>query len=158
MRYLPPAAALAAFLIAVTVSAQTQTPMKPTVPGSPGDPVWQGTVHMSDGRTFITDGGLAVDATVARPAAVPARELPAKVLDEYLKALHTSECGFADLTSAATGNTYTSPVGIALNATYVNYLRRVAPRSSRFRMTDGMHPIVVVADGIPIGVLMPVKK
>jgi hypothetical protein len=33
--------------------------MKPAVPGTPGDPVWQGTVHMSDGRTFITDGGLA---------------------------------------------------------------------------------------------------
>jgi hypothetical protein len=158
MRYRTPATALATFLIAVTVSAQTQTPMKPTVPGSPGDPVWQGTVHTSDGRTFITDGGVAVDAAVARPAALPTREVPAKVLDDYLKALHTSECGFADLTLAATGNTYTSPGGIALNATYVNYLRRVAPRGSRFRMTDGMHPIVVVADGTPIGVLMPVKK
>ena len=33
-----------------------------------GDPVWQGTLRMSDGRTFITDGGLAVDVAVARPA------------------------------------------------------------------------------------------
>ena len=41
---------------------------------------------------------------------------------------------------------------------YINYLRRIAPRGSRFRMTDGVHPIVVVADGSPIAVLMPVKQ
>jgi hypothetical protein len=138
--------------------AQTQTPMKPTAPGSPGDPVWQGTVHMSDGRTFITDGGLALDAALAKPPTLPTREVPAKVLEEYLRATHKDECSMSDLTLAATGKTYTSPSGIALNATYINYLRRVAPRGSRLRMTDGMHPIVVVADRTPIGVLMPVKK
>ena len=157
MRHLTLAVAVAALLIALPASAQTQTPMKPTVPGSPGDPVWQGTLRMSDGRTFITDGGLAVDAAVARPAALPTREFPAKVLEDYLKAPHKNEYGFADLTLAATGKTYTSPSGLALNATYINYLRRIAPRGSRFRMTEGVQPIVVVADGTPIAVLMPVK-
>jgi hypothetical protein len=132
--------------------------MKPTVPGTPGDPVWQGTVHLSDGRTFITDGGLAVDAAFARPSTLPTRDVAARVLEEYLKASHKNECGFADLTLAATGKTYESPSGIALNATYINYLRRILPRATRFRMTDGMHPIIVVADGTPIAVLMPVKK
>ena len=132
--------------------------MKPTVPGTPGDPVWQGTLRMSDGRTFVTDGGVAVDAAFARPAALPARELPAKLLDDYLKAAHENEYGFADLTLAATAKTYTAPSGIALNATYIDYLRRVAPRGSRFRMTAGVQPIVVVADGSPIAVLMPVKQ
>lgn len=153
-----PATALAAFLIALAVSAQTRTPMRPTAPGTTGDPVWQGTVHTSDGRTFITDGGLAVDAAFARPATLPPREVSAKVLEDYLKATHKDECGFADLTLAATGKTYSSPAGIALNATYINYLRRIAPPRSRLRMTDGMHPILVVADGSPIAVLMPVKQ
>ena len=72
------------------------------MPGTPGNPAWQGTLRMSDGRTFITDGGLAVDAALARPAALPTRELPAKVLEDYLKASHKNEYGFADLTLAAT--------------------------------------------------------
>jgi hypothetical protein len=158
MRHLTLALAVAALLIALPVSAQTQTAMKPTVPGTPGDPVWQGTLRMSDGRTFITDGGLAVDAAFAKPAALPTREFPAKVLEDYLKASHKDEYGFADLTLAATGKTYTSPSGIALNATYINYLRRIAPRGSRFRMTEGLQPIVVIADGSPIAVLMSVRR
>jgi hypothetical protein len=149
-------AAVAALLM--PVFAQTRAPLKPTVPGSPGDPVWQGTLRMSDGRTFITDGGLAVDAALAKPAALPTRELSAKVLEDYLKASHKNEYSFADLTLAATGKTYTSPSGIALNATYINYLRRIAPRGSRFRMTEKARPIVVVADGSPIAVLMPVQQ
>ncbi len=88
---------------------------------------------------------------------MPTREFPAKVLEDYLKASHKNEYGFADLMLAATGKTYMSPSGIALNATYINYLRRIAPRGSRFRMTEGVHPIVVVAEGTPIAVLMPVK-
>ena len=132
--------------------------MKPTTPGTAGDPVWQGTVRMTDGRTFITDGGMAVDAAFAKPAALPARDLPSKVLEDYLKATQKNEYGFADLTQAASGNTYRSPSGIMLNATYINYLRRVAPRAARFRMTDQGRPIVVVADGKAIAVLMPVKQ
>ena len=151
-------AAVAALLISWPVLAQRQAPMKPTVPGTPGEPVWQGTLRMSDGRTFITDGGLAVDAALAKPAALPKREVPAKVLETYVKAPHKNEYGFADLTLAATGKTYTSPSGIALNATYINYLRRIAPRGSRLRMTEGLQPIVVVADGRPIAVLMPVQQ
>jgi hypothetical protein len=151
-------AVLATVLMVQPVSGQTQTPMKPTAPGTAGEPVWQGTVRTSDGRTFITDGGLAVDAAIAKPAALPARELAGKVLETYMKAPHTSEYAFADLTRAATGRTYTSPNGIALNATYINYLRRIAPRSARFRMTGASQPIVLVADGSPIAVLMPVKQ
>ena len=76
----------------------------------------------------------------------------------YAKAPHQNEYGFADLTPALTGKSYTSPNGIALNATYINYLRRIAPRASRFRMSDGMKPIVVIANGVPIAVLMAMKQ
>ena len=54
---------------------------------------------------------------------------------------------------------YTRASGIALNATYINYLRRILPAASvGFRMTGKMQPVVVVADGKAIGVLMPVRQ
>ncbi len=155
MRYLILSAATI-LLIALPLSAQT--PLKPTAPGTPGDPVWQGKLRMSDGRTFITDGGLAVDSAVAKPTALPTRDLPAKVLEGHMNASQKDECGFPDLTLAVSGKTYVSPSGIALNATYVNYLRRLVPRGSRFRMTEPGRPVLLVADGTPIAVLMPVKQ
>jgi hypothetical protein len=158
MRHRLSATALAVLLVASGAAAQTPPPMQHSAPGTPGDPVWQGTARMSDGRTFVTDGALAVDAAFARPATLPARQVPGKVLEDYAKAPHKDECGFSDLALAASGKTYSTPSGIALNSTYINFLRRVAPRGSRFRMTDGMHPVVLVADGTAIAVLMPVKN
>lgn len=158
MRFLPQLVAVALLLLSLPVSAQNQAPMKRAAPGTPGDPAWQATLRLSDGRTYVTDGGLAVDAALAKPAALPTREVPGKVIEDYQKAPHQNEYGFADLTPAITGKSYTSPSGIALNATYVNFLRRVAPRAARFRMSDGMKPIVVVANGVPIAVLMAIKQ
>jgi hypothetical protein len=150
---------VAAVMTAHVLAAQTQQPLKPTVPGTSGDPAWQGTVRLSDGRTFITDGGLAIDATLAKPTKLPERELTAKVLEGYLNAAHKDEYTFSDLTAAATGKTYTTPSGIALNATYINYLRRTLPaRSVRFRTTAPRQPVVIVDGGKTVGVLMPVAQ
>ena len=89
----------------------------------------------------------------------PTGQLPPKVLEDYLNAAHKDECSFSDLTAVATGRTYTTPSGIALNATYINYLRRTLPtRSVRFRMTAPMQPVVVVEGGKAVAVLMPVKQ
>jgi hypothetical protein len=107
----------------------------------------------------VTDGGLAIDAALARPAKLPDREVSAKILEDYLGAAYKDECGFKDLDAAASGLTVTTPSGIALNPTYIKYLRRILPPASvRFRMTGKMQPVVVVADGKVIGVLMPVAQ
>ena len=136
-----------------------QTPMKPTAPGTAGDPAWQGIVRMSDGRTFVTDGGLAIDAALAKPAKLPERELAARVLETYLNATHKDEYGFGDLDAAASGRTYTTPSGIPISATYINYLRRTLSASGvRLRVGGEMQPVVIVANGKAVGVLMPVKK
>ena len=146
-------------VVTTTQLLQAQTPLKPTAPGSSGDPAWQGVVHLTDGRTFVTDGGLAIDVAFAKPAQLPSRELPPKVLDQYLTAAHKNEYGFSDLSAAASGRTYTAPNGISLNASYVNFLRRTLPtRSVRFRMNGDMQPVVIVASGTAVGVLMPVKQ
>jgi hypothetical protein len=148
--------AIVTLMVVQVVSAQT--PIKPTTPGSHGDPVWQGVIRFADGRMFVTDGGLALDVAFAKPAKLPTRELPSKVLEQYLGASHKEEYGFGDLTAAVSGRTYSAPNGIALNATYVSYLRRILSRSTRFRMTGEMQPVVIVADGKAVGFLMPVKQ
>jgi len=120
--------------------------------------VWQGVVRLSDGRTFITDGGLAVDTAFVKPATLPEREIPGKVLETYLNAERKDEYDLGDLTPAATGKTFTTPSGIPLNATYINYLRRTLPASLRFRVGGELEPIGIVANGKVVGVLMPVRK
>ena len=140
------------------VSAQLKT----TAPGSAGDPVWQRTLHLSDGRTFVTDGGIAMDAALARPASLPAQTLPAasaQYIEKYLTATLKDEFALADLTANPNGRTYAAPSGLLLNSTYVNFLRRVLPnRTLRFRMEAELTPMVIVSDGKAVGVLMGVKR
>jgi hypothetical protein len=62
------------------------------------------------------------------PVGVPSRKFPSKLLETYFGLSHT---GFDDLKAAASGKTYTTPSGLALNATYVKFLRRVLPAGSR---------------------------
>jgi len=153
------ATATAVVVVIATQVMLAQPPMKPTVPGAYGDPVWQGILRLGDGRTFVTDGGLAIDAAVAKPVKLPARELASKLLEDYFKAAHKDECGLSDLRAAASGKTYSTPNGIALNATYVDYLRRILPAGSvRLRMTGPLQPVVIVASRQAVGVLMPVKQ
>ena len=152
-----PVTAVGALLATCTLLAQT--PMKPTAPGTAGDPVWQGLIRANDGRTFVTDGGLVIDAALAKPARLPEREFPSKLLHDYFNQSHTVEYGLADLKEATPGKTLTSPNGIAMNATYINYLRRVLPRTTaRLRMSEGLRPIVIVLDGQPVGAFMPVQQ
>ena len=153
--------ALATLAIIATVSPLllAQERMTPAAPGTSGDPMWQGIVRLSDGRVFVTDGGLAIEAALAKPAKLPERELAAKVLEGYLTASHKDEFGVGDLTAAATGRTYTSPSGVALSATYINFLRRIMPAGSlRLRMTAPRQPVVIAASGKAVGVLMPVAQ
>ena len=146
----------------VVMTAQVlmaQTPMKPTVPGTPGDPAWQGILRLSDGRTFVTDGGLALDAALAKLVAFPDRQLPAKILESYLAPPSGDEYGISNLSPAASGKTYIAPNGIALNVTYINFLRRTLPAGSvRLRTNGALQPIVILANGKSIGVLMPVRQ
>jgi hypothetical protein len=150
-------AAIAVFISQVLL-AQTQ-PMKPTAPGSTGDPKWQAVLRTSDGRTFVTDGGLAIEAELAKPAKLPERQVAGKLMDTYLSATPPDEFGLSDLTANASGRTYTTPKGIPLNATYINFIRRILPaRAVRFRMGGELQPVLIVANGKAVGVLMPVKK
>jgi hypothetical protein len=152
------AKATAAIVILTAQVVLAQTRMTPTAPGTVGEPTWQGIVRASDGRTFVTDGGLAIDTAFAKPATLPDRELAAKVLEDYLKAPYKDECALNDLKEVVTGRTYTTPSGINVNATYVKFLQRVLPRGARLGMSAPRQPIVILAGGKAVGVLMPVAQ
>jgi hypothetical protein len=143
-------------------SAIVYAQIKATAPGTAGDPVWQRTLHLSDGRTFVTDGGIAMDASLAKPASLPAQPLPeasAKVIEKYLAATLRDEFALSDLKANPNGRTYAAPSGLLLSSTYVNFLRRTLPnRTLRFRMETEMTPMVIMAEGKAVGVLMGVKK
>lgn len=151
--------AAASVLAAAPPAGQRITP---ATPGTKGDPVWTRTLHLSDGRTFVSDGGLAIDAALAKPAALPTVVLPpasAKLIEGYLSAPLKDEVSVTALTPNPNGRTFEAPSGVLLNATYVNFLKRILPtRSLRFRMETEQQPMVILSDGKPVGVLMAVKR
>lgn len=136
--------------------------LKATAPGSNGDPAWQRTLHLSDGRTFVTDGGIAMDAALAKPASLPEQTLPeasAQHIEKYLAATLKDEFALSELKANPNGRTFAAPSGLLLNSTYVNFLRRVLPnRTLRFRMEAEMTPMIIMSDGKAVGVLMGVKQ
>src|SRR5215472_6662835 len=53
-----------------------QNRMTPATPGTVGDPQWQAVTRLTDGRVFVTDGGLAIDAGLAKLPKLPEKEYP----------------------------------------------------------------------------------
>lgn len=158
---------VAAVTLAVSASpplhaTQAKQPLKATAPGTKGDPQWQRKMQLSDGRMFVTDGGMAMDAALAKPETLPEQTLPAasaKFIEQYLSAKLDDEVSLSDLKASADGRTYSSPKGLLLNRTYIDFLRRVLrPANVRLRMGGPMTPIVIVSGGEKVGVLMPVAK
>jgi len=153
---------LGAMLSAAPAFAGQQKPIKPSSPATVGSPVWSHAVHMPDGRTFVTDGGMAIDADVARPAVMPevmAGSQGGALLTRHMSGPREEEVGLTGLRAGPFENTFATPKGVAINGNYVTFLRGVGPASRiRLRAQGTMDPIVIVLDGKSIGVLMPVRR
>jgi hypothetical protein len=116
-------------------------------------------MQMPDGRTFVTDGGLTIDAAVAKPATLPSVRLPpesGKLMAGYFAAPFTTEVGLRDLATGDFKNTFKTAGGISLNGNYVNFLRSVLPTGARLRLKSDREPIVVMVGDKPVAVMMPV--
>jgi hypothetical protein len=145
-----------AMAVLLTV-AVAQNNLNPTTPGSPA-PVWQRMVQLDDGRTFVTDGGMAIDAALVKPTLPNNAPVSGKIIERYLSADLPNEFSLSQL-SPRDGRTYAAPSGIVLNATYIDFVRRtLPPRQVRLRMRGDLDPVVITVDGKPIGVMMPVKR
>lgn len=137
-----------------------QTPPPPSSPVTEAPPVWSRIVKMPDGRTFVSDGALLIDAAVVRVTTLPSTVLPpetGKTMASRMAVPHAREVGLRDLTTGSRKNTYTAPGDIALNGNYVSLLRRAAP-GVRLRLQDDRRaPVVLVLDGKPVGLVMPLS-
>jgi hypothetical protein len=83
----------------------------------------------------------------------------AKIVEGHLSARWPDEFGLAQLTPRDGSRTYAAPSGVVLNATYIDFLRRALPPAQiRLRMKGDYEPVVILAGGTPIGIVMPVKR
>src|SRR3982751_4326423 len=145
-------------LISDRVMGQDSSP-SPTPAQNP-PLTWKRVVHLHDGRTFISDGAVALDAALTKARRSESEVLPeasAKTIEGYLTAELPDE--FASYQLTRRGETYVAPSGVTLNPIYIDYLRRTLPESRlRFRLKRDLKPVVVLLDGKAVGLLMSMKS
>jgi hypothetical protein len=95
----------------------------------------------------------------AKPATLPSVVLPpetAKSYAERMAAPQDNEIAFAALALGPVKNSFVTPDGIGLNGNYVNFLRQAVPVArTRLRTKGQRDPVIVVTDGQPIAIMMP---
>jgi hypothetical protein len=161
-RYRSVGAFIAASLVTfgLECSAQQVPPIKPSSPAEIGRPVWTRAVKMPDGRTFVTDGGLMVDAVVAKPSVMPDVVLPVangEILARNFSASFDKEVGLGDLRPGSLKNTFVTPDGIALNGNYVRFLGSIlSVGRTRLRTRGPSDPVTVFSGEQPVAIVMPV--
>jgi hypothetical protein len=120
---------------------------------------WTRTIKMPDGRTFVSDGGMMIDAAIARPASLPTVVIPpesSQAIARNFTAPFDKEIALSDLRAASLKNSFATPDGIGVNGNYVNYLRSVlSDGRTRLRTKGPRDPIVVMMAGQAIAVVMP---
>ncbi len=115
---------------------------------------------MPDGRTFVTDGGLSIDAALVKPASMPEKLPPASatVIARLLATPSEKETALVDLQPGKSPNTFSTKDGVMLNGNYITLLRSVlASGRARLRTRGKTDPVVVVQDGQAVAVMMPVQ-
>ena len=155
-------ALLGSFVVVATVGTIAGQTSKPPIssPSVVAPPTWWRALAMPDGRTFVTDGGLSIDAALVKPASMPEKLPPASatVIARLLATPSEKETALVDLQPGKSPNTFTTKDGVILNGNYITLLRSVlAPGRTRLRTRGKTDPVVVVADGQAVGVMMPVQ-
>jgi hypothetical protein len=148
------------FMFALAAGAAAQEHQAaPSSPSVVAPPAWSRVLNMPDGRTFVTDGALSIDAKFAKPAALPSVVLPpesAKNIAGRLTAPYKNEIAFGALRPGSFRNSFVTPDGIGLNGNYVNFMRQVLPAArTQLRTGGATDAVVVVTDGQPVAILMP---
>ena len=123
-------------------------------------PTWSRLLNMPDGRTFVSDGGLAIDVAIAKPATLPSTVVPQQgvaTVAGLLQASYDREVGLTELLPGPKPNTFAAPKGPVLNGNYITFLQSHLPAAAvRLRIKGATDPVVIVHDGRVVGILMPV--
>ena len=152
---------MVAFIVAMVCTLTGQMSKPPiSNPSIVAPPTWWRAIPMADGRVFVTDGGLSIDAAVVKPATLP-EKFPAAAGANVARLLSTpydKETGLGDLRLGTRPNTFVTAEGVVLNGNYITLLRSVLkPAHTRLRTKSRTDPVVVVVDGRAVGVMMPVQ-
>ena len=153
----PAAAAVVLLAFASTLSVAAQT-ITPSTPIAEKPPEWTRSLIMPDGRRWVSDGGLAIEIDIAKPATLPTIVIPpesSKIVLGYTTTPHLQEIGLGQLQAGSRPNTFVSPDGVGVNGNYVTFLRKMAPRA-RLRFRGARDPVTIMLNGRTVGVLMPV--
>jgi len=154
-------ALIGSFVAAIVGTSAGQTSKPPlSSPSVVAPPTWWRAIPMPDGRTFVTDGGLSIDAALVKPATLPERLPPASatLLARHLATPHEKETALGDLQPGKSPNTFSTEDGVVLNGNYITLLRSVlAPGRTRLRTKGKTDPVVVMADGQAVAVMMPIQ-
>ena len=141
-------------------TATWQAPSPAATASGASTPAWSKRLQLPDGRTFVSDGAIALDVDVARPGTLPSVQLPAATganIGKMLDAPFTAEFRSAQLVTR--GKHYATPDGVVLNRLYVDFLRRmVAPARLSFRVNGASAAVVAALEGRPIAVVMPMAQ
>jgi hypothetical protein len=149
-------------IIVAMVCTLTGQPSKPPIsnPSIVAPPTWWRAIPMADGRVFVTDGGISIDAAVVKPATLP-EKFPASAGANVARLLSTpydKETSLGDLRPGTRPNTFITDEGVVLNGNYITLLRSaLKPAQTRLRTKGKTDPVVVVVDGRAVGVLRPVQ-
>ncbi|MHB8879730.1 MAG: hypothetical protein ACYC8T_39080 [Myxococcaceae bacterium] len=126
-------------------------------PVSHQTPGWASRGKLSDGRTFVADSSVVL----LEPG--PSRALPemppahCAAIEKWMSAAPHEKYAITSI-SCSNATTYQAPGGALLNARYIDFLRaRYAGRGLTLGPTGEGQPIVVLAGGKPVGVLMPMR-
>ena len=136
---------------------QAQSQPKPASPPPIVPLAWTRAIEMPDGRRFVTDGAMAIDAKVAKPAEMPKSVMPVasgKIMVTQMTAPFTDEVALNSLRPGTQANTFVGPRGISLSSEYVSFLRRVTP-AAQLRFAGPLNAVVIVVGGQPVGMVMP---
>jgi hypothetical protein len=130
------------------------------VPQETSGIVWNRMFRVPDGRVFVTDGAIMLDAELADLPELPGTELPAstgEVMARYMAAERTNEVELGDLERGAAPQTYEAPNGLPFAAKYVEFLLEVVPDAA-LRIGGDLEPVVIVDDGEAVGLVMAMAR
>jgi hypothetical protein len=164
-----PAIGLAFIACAVLISASaaaeqrppTSQPNQPTRKPALGSRDVQCWAHcdLDDGRRFITDGGLLIEARYFPKVAVPERAVPGKNAERLLQSKTEREFGLDDLSKSGPDGHYRAPDSVMLNRKYIELLRDSSlAKTLRFRAKGNDDPVLLLDEKKVVGVVMPVKQ
>jgi hypothetical protein len=125
-------------------------------PGLTREPQWNHLLTLPDGRTMVTDGGIMLDAAIAKPASPPSTVLPAEIGKRYadiMASKYPEEVALSGL--SLRDRAYMTSSGIGINPNYIDYLKRTVAGAIRFRVNGSLDPIVILVNDTPVGVVMP---